>query len=153
MLYSAMPDFIASIRVRYSRRETGTRAWRSSRKKFTNICGASLSTPSPLVGEGGARRRREGEGCPRTDRWRHTPHLPIASRWAPSSPTRGEGKLKWARSPPLPPIEERQPLEEMHVLLALEQRAVQRRDELARLLGAQRLGRDVLDHEELQPVE
>ncbi|MGY4326052.1 hypothetical protein ACVWWG_000466 [Bradyrhizobium sp. LB7.2] len=32
-----------------------------------------------------------------------------------------------------PPGQERQPLEQMHVLLVLEQRAVQRRDQLARV--------------------
>jgi hypothetical protein len=48
---------------------------------------------------------------------------------------------------------EGQTLEQMHVLLVLEQRAVQRRDELLGILGAQRVGRHVLDHQELQPVE
>src|SRR3954470_22310963 len=87
-----------SIRARYSLMETGTLAWRSSRKKLVNI---------------GA--------------------LPLLTL--------------------LPPRHESQPLEQMHVLLVLEQRAVQRRDELLGILGAQRVGRHVLDHQELQPVE
>src|SRR5690242_6617539 len=88
------------MRVRYSRRLTGTLAWRSSRKKFTNM------------------------------------GVPFRSA-----------------SAPLPPVQERQPLQEMHVLLALQERAVQRRDELAGIFRAQGLGRDVLYHQQLQPVE
>ena len=41
----------------------------------------------------------------------------------------------------------------MHVLLVLDQRAVQRRDQLLRIALAQRLRADVLDHQELQPVQ
>src|SRR5262249_21790911 len=49
--------------------------------------------------------------------------------------------------------QERQPLEQVHVLLVLEQRAVQRRDQLARIALAQHFRRHVLVEEELQPVE
>src|SRR5438876_4733829 len=91
---------MASISARYSLMETGTLAWRNSRKKFTNIA-ISSSALLPLL------------------------------------PTRHEG----------------QALEEMDVLLVLEQRAVQRRDELLGILGAQRVGRHVLDHQQFQPVE
>src|SRR5437870_5105412 len=44
-------------------------------------------------------------------------------------------------------------LEEMDVLLVLEQRAVQRRDDGLAVLGPQGVGRDVLGEQELQPVE
>src|SRR5436190_976836 len=53
----------------------------------------------------------------------------------------------------LPAGHEGQPLEEMHVLLVLEQRTVQRRNELLGILRPQRVGRYVLDHQQLQPVE
>src|SRR5882724_1102959 len=48
---------------------------------------------------------------------------------------------------------EDQALEQVHVLLVLEQGAVQRRDDGLAVLRAQRVGRDVLGEEELQPVE
>jgi hypothetical protein len=41
----------------------------------------------------------------------------------------------------------------MHVLLVLEQRAVQRRDGVLRFLGAQGFRRDVLGQQQLQPVD
>jgi hypothetical protein len=48
-------------------------------------------SPSPLAGEGGARATaREGEGA--AGAWgKQPPHPPIAARWAPPSPARGEG--------------------------------------------------------------
>src|SRR5258708_37519592 len=91
---------MASISARYSLMETGTLAWRSSRKKFTNIGGS--------------------------------PFVLLAL---------------------LPPRHEGEALEEMDVLLVLEQGAMQRRDELLGILGAQRVRRHVLDHQEFQPVE
>src|SRR5262249_55038762 len=57
------------------------------------------------------------------------------------------------RASHLAPAQERQPLEQMHVLLVLEQRAVQRRDQLARVALAQLLRPDVLVEQQLQPVE
>src|SRR5262245_55924225 len=56
------------------------------------------------------------------------------------APTRG-------RSATVPAGHERQPLEQMDVLLVLEQCAVQRRDQLLWVTLAQRLGADVLDHQ------
>src|ERR1700744_6481688 len=53
----------------------------------------------------------------------------------------------------LPPAEERQPLEQMHVLLVFQERAVQRRDQLAWIALPQHFRRDVLVEQELQPVE
>src|SRR6266540_658383 len=53
----------------------------------------------------------------------------------------------------LPPRHEGQALEQMHVLLVLEQRAVQRRYELFRIALAQRLRADVLDQQQFQPVQ
>jgi len=47
--------------------------------------------PSPLVGEGRGPRSGKGEGCRGITRAPTYPHLPIASQWAPPSPTRGEG--------------------------------------------------------------
>src|ERR1019366_9490513 len=51
------------------------------------------------------------------------------------------------------PRHEYQPLEQMHVLFVLEQRAVQRRDDGLLVLAAQGFGRDVVGEQELQPVE
>ena len=56
-------------------------------------------------------------------------------------------------SAPLAPRHERQPFEQMHVLLVLEQRAVQRRDQLLGIALAQNLRADVFDHQQLQPVQ
>src|SRR5262245_27923967 len=53
----------------------------------------------------------------------------------------------------LPPCKERETLEQVHVLLVLQERPVQRRDQLPRVALAQRLGRDVLVQEQLDPVE
>src|ERR1700746_2455640 len=53
----------------------------------------------------------------------------------------------------LAPAQERQPLEQVHVLLVLEQRAVQRRDQLARVALPEHLGGDVLVEQELQPIQ
>src|SRR5262249_11486783 len=53
----------------------------------------------------------------------------------------------------LPAGDEGKPLEQVHVLFVLEQCAVQRRDQLARVTLAQRLGADVLVEEQLDPVE
>src|SRR5580704_17034025 len=67
------------------------------------------------------------------------------------------GRTRWLKpgytSPSLAPCHERQPFEQVHILLVLDQRAVQRRDEFLRIALAQRLDRDVLDHQELEPVE
>src|SRR5690606_14566652 len=52
-----------------------------------------------------------------------------------------------------PPRHECEALEQMHVLLVLEQCAMQRRDQLPRIVLAQHLRRDVLVEQELQPVE
>ena len=53
---------------------------------------------------------------------------------------------------PLPPAQEHELLKQAPVLLALEQRAVQRLDQLLGLALAQRLGGHVLVEQELQPV-
>src|ERR1043166_1171129 len=52
-----------------------------------------------------------------------------------------------------PPAQKRQPLEQMHVLLVLQQRAVQRRDQLSRIALAQHFRRHVLVEQEFQPVQ
>ena len=41
----------------------------------------------------------------------------------------------------------------MHILLVLDERAMQRRNELFRIALAQRFGADILDQQELEPVE
>src|SRR5580704_16087629 len=53
----------------------------------------------------------------------------------------------------IPAVKEQQLLEQLHVLLVLEQRAIQGRDELLRIVAAQGLGRNVLGHEELDPIQ
>src|SRR5580658_10584087 len=53
----------------------------------------------------------------------------------------------------IPAVKEQQLLEQMHVLLVLEQGAVQGRDELLRVVAAQRLRRNVLGHQQLDPIQ
>src|SRR5436305_1123018 len=48
--------------------------------------------------------------------------------------------------------EEGEALEQVHILLVLEQRAVQRRDQLVRVLLAQGFGLHVFVEQELQPI-
>src|SRR4051812_41995700 len=57
------------------------------------------------------------------------------------------------RSSHFPPAQERQPLEQMHVLLVLQERAMQRRDQFPRIALAQHFRRHVLVQQELQPVQ
>src|SRR6185437_8700559 len=52
-----------------------------------------------------------------------------------------------------PAAQECQPLEQMHVLLVFQERAVQRRDQLARIALPQHLGRDVFVQQQLEPVQ
>src|SRR5215471_13088031 len=52
------------------------------------------------------------------------------------------------RSPAFAPVEKRQALEQMHILLVFEERAVQRRDQLFRVAGAQQFRADILDQEQ-----
>src|SRR5215470_13065824 len=110
------------MRARYSLMETGTLAWRSSRKKFTNIV--------------------------------YLPVMPSEARhlsWPRSFAT-----LRMTTSSSLallPPRHERKTFEQMDVLLVLQQGAVQRWDQLLGVLGPQCLGRHLLDHQALQPVE
>src|ERR1700733_7417024 len=49
--------------------------------------------------------------------------------------------------------EERQPFEQMHVLLVFQQRAVQRRNQLARIAFPEHFRRDVLVEQQLEPVQ
>src|SRR5687768_5928728 len=58
-----------------------------------------------------------------------------------------------AELPPLAPRYEGQLLEQAYVLLVLQQRAVQRRDELSRVALAQGFGADVLGEKQLEPIE
>src|ERR1700734_1035808 len=53
----------------------------------------------------------------------------------------------------LAPAQKCDPLEQMHILLVLEQRAVQRRDQFLGVTLAQRLWRNVLIQQKLEPVE
>src|SRR5580658_5011635 len=53
----------------------------------------------------------------------------------------------------IPAMQEQQLLEQVHVLFVLEQRAVQRRNELLRVVAAQRLGRNVLGHQQFDPIQ
>jgi hypothetical protein len=54
-------------------------------------------------------------------------------------------------SSPLATCEKREPLEQVHILLVLDERAMQRRNELFRIALAQRLGADILGQQELEP--
>ena len=76
-----------------------------------------------------------------------------AARQAHGRRRRSRGRRRSRASPPLPSRHKRQPLKQMHVLLVLEQRAVQRRDQLLRIALAQQLRADVLDHQQLQPIQ
>src|SRR6516164_7104025 len=113
------------MRARYSLMEAGTLAWRSSRKKFTNIGylpvmpseARHLSDQDPSLRSSAGVTRRE---------------MTTSSSLAL-----------------LPPRHERKTLKQVDVLFVLQQGAVQRRDQLLGVLGPQRLGRHVLDHQQL----
>src|SRR5450631_1301822 len=53
----------------------------------------------------------------------------------------------------IPAVEKQQLLEQVDVLLVLEQRAVQGRNELLRIVAAQHLGRNLLGHQQLYPIQ
>src|SRR6202044_2578979 len=53
----------------------------------------------------------------------------------------------------IPAIEEKQLLEQVPVLLVLEQRSIERWNQLLRIVAAQRLRRKVLGHQKLDPIE
>src|SRR6202795_5217810 len=53
----------------------------------------------------------------------------------------------------IPAAEEQQLLEQVHVLLVLEQRSVQRRYQLLRVVASQTFGRNVLGDQQFDPVE
>src|SRR5450759_1118313 len=53
----------------------------------------------------------------------------------------------------IPAIEKQQLLEQVHILFVLEQRAVQRRNQLLRVVAAQRLGRYILGDQQLDPIQ
>src|ERR1051326_3744200 len=63
------------------------------------------------------------------------------------------GPVPRSRRLHFPPAQEGQPLEQMHVLLVLQQRAVQRRDKFSRIAFAQRFRRHVLVEQQFQPVQ
>src|ERR1700722_7941396 len=63
-----------------------------------------------------------------------------------------QGRVK-KDSSHLAAAQERQPLEQMHVLLVLQQRAVQRRDQFARVAFPEHFRRHVLVEQELEPVQ
>src|ERR1700722_19855827 len=63
------------------------------------------------------------------------------------------GSTKSHYALPLPAAQEGQLLEQVYVLLVLEQCAVQRRDQFLDVALAQRLGRNVLIEQKLEPVE
>src|SRR5246127_5940599 len=56
-------------------------------------------------------------------------------------------------APAFAAMKEREPLEELHILLVLQERAVERWDELAGITLAQGCGRDIVDQQQLDPVE
>ena len=108
----------------------GMPAVRSAKMKWASI-GASL-------------KEDQGE--------RNSPRNPLTFFWV-----EGIGGERCPLSPVftalLPPVQEGQPLEQVHVLLVLQQRAIQRRDGGLGVLRPQHLGRQVLDHQQLQPVQ
>src|SRR5690606_13564512 len=111
----------ASSKSKSSRREAGTLARRTSRKKSINI------TFSPRI--------------PRPNRYRvASPPLPgfVSSvRGAHSGFTTGH---------------KRQPLQQMHILLVLQQSVVMRRNRLSRIMITQDFRRNLIGHQQLQPV-
>src|SRR5690606_22705898 len=64
--------------------------------------------------------------------------------------TREDNPSRRSSDSAFPPRQEGEALEQMDVLLVLQERAVQRRNELLRVALAQHLRRHVLDHQELQ---
>src|SRR5207253_3442979 len=68
-------------------------------------------------------------------------------------PTRQRRKKTRLGACALASVQKRQALEQMHVLFILQQGAVQGRDQLCRVACPQHLGGNVLDEQELDPVE
>src|SRR5258708_3194854 len=100
-------------------------------------------------------RRRAfcGPICPTSRSSRTMPRVPGPFRTrAPNVRSDSPLREQSLRSP-LAPRQERKPLEQMHVLLVLEQRAVQRRNELLRVALAQDFRADILDQQKLEPIE
>src|SRR5438034_6397827 len=143
----ATPSRIASKRLRNSRSEAGTLAARNSRKKEMNMRQPSSPSPAPREREGPVAKRWEGEGAAGGTTLTRLALLATLSRGV------GEGLGPRSWSSPSTPVQKGEALEQMHVLLVLQQRAVQRRDQLFGVAGAQYLGRDVLDEEQLEPIE
>src|SRR6185437_7849179 len=56
-------------------------------------------------------------------------------------------------APAFAAMEKGKPLEELHILLVLQECAVERRDELGGIALAQGFGRDAVDEQQLDPVE
>src|ERR1700723_774317 len=75
---------------------------------------------------------------------------PLGERWSSRS---NRNPRQERRSRPLAPAQKCDPLEKVHILLVLEQGAVQRRDELLGVALAERLWRNVLIEQKLEPIE
>src|SRR6266478_3975833 len=119
---------IASIRVRYSRNETGTLAPRSSAKNEKNMAKAELVSaphPGPLPG-----KRGEGGQSP-------SPRASGGGRRPRSGRVRGGASRASAA---FAPVQECDPLEQVDVLFVFQQSAVQWRDQFGRVARTQHVG-------------
>ena len=126
-------------RTREERRRDGPKRCESTAAPRIEACTDDASA------EGG-NRCAPGRGGP-------SPLTAIMNRRRPRNGPR-RPKCKTADgSPAFSSRHECQPLEQMNVLFVLDQRAVQRRDQLLRIALAQRLDRNILDHQKLEPVE
>src|SRR5262245_16244228 len=143
-------------------RSTSRRCRRSPRA-FRPMTPQAVSAASAPAHRRSIASTRNGRSTPlsNTTAWSA---MPATLRWsqcaaratngwrARASSTRSTGSAS-AFSAPFAPRHKRQSLEQMYVLLVLDERAVQRRDQLLAVTLAQGLGTDVLDHQELEPVE
>src|SRR5512142_2489269 len=105
-----------------------------------------------------------GSGTDVTHRFHSSPSLAAATSPSWCSRVIGSSRTPWpsrvtgagafiAAASAVVARHEDEALEEVHVLLVLEQRAGERWNGELLVLRAQRFGRDLLGHEQLQPVE
>src|SRR6187402_1540918 len=100
----------------------------TTRHGRSNIHSTNISMPSAISWSAASQSSSSSGASQHASR----KPLGIIRPWSPLPPS-SYGCDKCPQDLDLPSAQERQPLEQMHVLLVLQQRAVQRRDQLARV--------------------
>ena len=102
------------------------------------------------------RKRARAKYSPRPKRTLPVPRQHLSLRQPSKTRKRKRRKTLAPERSPSAAVSSRhesEPLEQVHVLLVLEQRAMQGRNQLLRIALAQDFRPDILDHQELEPVE